>query len=79
MNHDLKIWPEYFAPLVDGKKRAELRRSDRPFAVGDQLKLREFEPKNETYSGKYARARIIHIDRGGPIPEGYVLLSIAPL
>lgn len=81
MNHDLKIWPQFFEPLVEGKKRAELRRDDREprFAKGDQLKLREWDPKKEEYTGKYARARIIHVDRGAPIPEGWALLSIAPL
>lgn len=45
MLHDLKCWPEYFAAVLAGAKRCELRRDDtRRFAVGDRLILREWDP-----------------------------------
>lgn len=42
--HDLKTWPEPFAALWSGAKRAEFRKTDRPFAAGDLLRLREWSP-----------------------------------
>ena len=43
--HELKIWPEYFLPVIEGRKTFEVRREDdRTFAVGDTLVLREWKP-----------------------------------
>jgi len=42
--HDLKTWPEPFAAILAGTKRHEIRKADRPFAVGDVLLLREWAP-----------------------------------
>lgn len=76
--HELKIWPEYFLALTQGQKRAELRKNDRPFGVGDLIKFREYDPKTQQYTKRSAIAKIIHIAQGEPIPADYVLLSIAP-
>jgi hypothetical protein len=39
VQHNLKIEPTWFAAIVSGQKKAEVRRTDRPFAVGDDLML----------------------------------------
>jgi hypothetical protein len=46
VRHILKCWPEFFQPTLNGIKRFELRRDDRPegFQVGDELLLREWDP-----------------------------------
>lgn len=44
MIHELKVWPDFFDDLCSGKKSFELRKLDRPFAVGDTLCLREWSP-----------------------------------
>lgn len=41
MTHDLKILPEYFTAVCSGEKTFEVRKDDRPFQVGDTLKLHE--------------------------------------
>ena len=80
--HELKTWPEPFAALAGGEKTCELRRADRPFAVGHALRLREWDPTTENYSGREAYAVITHILApsailGAGLVPGYVLLSLA--
>lgn len=45
MQHDLKCYPNYFEALKDGSKTFECRYNDRDFKVGDELLLREYDPK----------------------------------
>ncbi|WP_024911021.1 DUF3850 domain-containing protein [Chania multitudinisentens] len=40
--HDLKILPEYFAAVVSGEKKAEIRINDRDYSVGNMLRLNEY-------------------------------------
>ena len=40
MNHDLKIWPEFFDAVASGAKPFDLRKNDRNYHVGDTLLLR---------------------------------------
>ncbi len=44
MRHDLKTHPGPFQAVWDGRKTFEIRKFDRPFAVGDVLLLREWDP-----------------------------------
>ncbi len=39
--HRLKIMPEFFEAVCDGRKLFECRKNDRNFAVGDELVLME--------------------------------------
>lgn len=50
MTHDLKILPEYYRAVNEGRKTFEVRKSDRPFAVGDYVNLNEYDPD---YAGGY--------------------------
>jgi hypothetical protein len=52
MIHILKTWPEFFIALESGVKNFELRRNDRPFKVGDQLFLCEYNPTLTQYTGR---------------------------
>lgn len=76
--HDLKVWPEYFAPLDYGTKTFELRLDDRHFAVGDYLRLREWDQKTELYTGRVCWRRVSYVARGGLIPSGFVCMSVQP-
>ena len=40
--HQLKIRPEFFQAVINETKKAEFRRADRAFAVGDLLCLNEY-------------------------------------
>lgn len=61
--HELKIWPEYFQAVVDGRKTAELRKDDRGFREGDVLWLREWSAVEHAYTGREATAQITHVLR----------------
>lgn len=45
MEHELKCWTEPFAATPDGSKPFEIRKYDRPYRVGDVLRLREWSPR----------------------------------
>ena len=53
--HRIKVWPEFFAALLDGTKTFEVRRDDRGYAVGDVLVLQEWDPHyfTNTRNGSY--------------------------
>lgn len=64
MQHELKIWPEYFDDIQSGKKPFDVRKADRPFGIGDTLLLKEWSPDNG-YSGRETIKRIKYILPGG--------------
>lgn len=75
--HNLKIWPEYFAAVRDGLKRAELRCNDRDYQADDTLELCEWDPNEEAFTGEYISVTVTHVADIGQWMPGYVLLSIA--
>lgn len=79
-HHDLKIFEKYFQPVVDGKKKSEVRLNDRDYQVGDTVTLREGVPdateeSGFKYTGKEVSAMIFFIDNFG-CQDGYVSLSL---
>lgn len=78
VTHNLKIWPEYFAAVRDGLKRAELRWNDREYHAGDTLDLCEWDPNEEAFTGDFISVTVTHVAELGQWMPGYVLLSVAP-
>jgi hypothetical protein len=86
--HELKTWPVPFAAVLSGEKRAEMRRNDRGFEVGDRLVLLEYVPPTvpmigqdgtpPRFTGRRIDARITHVLRDSQfgIHEGFAMLSI---
>ena len=56
--HELKTWPKYYAQIVSGAKRFEIRYNDRDFAVGDLLFLREYNIEIHQYTGRHQLAGV---------------------
>lgn len=76
ITHELKIFPEFFSAVCTGVKRAELRKNDRDYRVGDTLHLLE-TPRGSCHStGEFINATITHIADVGEWMPGYVLLSV---
>lgn len=63
--HELKSWPKSFAAIVDGLKTYEVRVADRPFAIGDQVLFREWNPETKEYTGDDCQAAIIYLTAAG--------------
>ncbi|CZX05907.1 DUF3850 domain-containing protein [Enterobacter hormaechei] len=78
VTHNLKIWPEYFAAVRDGLKRAELRWNDREYQAGDILDLCEWDPNEEAFTGDFISVTVTHVADLGQWMPGYVLLSVDP-
>jgi hypothetical protein len=80
MTHELKTHPQHFAHVQSGAKRAEIRKDDRGFAVGDVLVLREYDREADALTGRYVEVRVTHVLKGFEgLAEGFVSLSIEPL
>ncbi|MFP2421606.1 DUF3850 domain-containing protein [Pseudescherichia vulneris] len=83
--HQLKITPRHFNDVFHGLKKAELRKDDRGYKVGDVISLREWE--QEAYTGNEFAVVITHIlsvndvlpKTGSLIPGHWVIMSIRPL
>ncbi|OHX26156.1 RNA-binding protein [Streptococcus iniae] len=74
--HMLKCYPEYFEAIMDGTKTFECRYNDRDFKVGDELLLREHDPK-QGYTSRCIVRKITYIlsDFIG-LKDGYVILGV---
>lgn len=59
--HELKTWPEFYKAIANGSKSFELRKYDRDFKVGDTLLLKEYDPDNDTYSGRQTSVLVTFI------------------
>lgn len=78
MEHELKIWPEFFAPTISGKKTFEIRKDDRAFRAGDILWLREWD-KTTGYTGRECKAVVTYILSGFGLRPDWVVMSIKNL
>lgn len=92
MRHELKTWPAPFAAVEDGLKTFEIRRADRPFSVGDRLRLREWipsvtgEPSDSGepsdfagyYTGCEVEVEVTFLEAGGQrgLPDNLCVMAI---
>lgn len=74
--HELKILPEFFTAVLEGRKTFELRNNDRDYKVDDVLLLKEFD--GEKYTGNYTHKNITYVLNGGQygLDKDYVILGI---
>lgn len=77
MTHALKTIQPYFNEVLSGEKTFEVRKADRPFNVGDILKLQEYN-SDYGYTGAEHYLKISYILPGGQfgIDENYCVLGI---
>lgn len=77
--HALKTWPKYFGAVMAGVKTFEVRKMDRPFAVGDTLRLEEWDPETQQYTGAMLLKAVTYVLPGGQfgIEPGFCVLGLA--
>jgi Domain of unknown function (DUF3850) len=61
MEHRVKSWPSFFEAALAGVKTHDVRRIDRDYRVGDTLRLMEFDPEKQRYTGRELHVRITYI------------------
>jgi hypothetical protein len=83
--HEVKSWPDFFAPVYNGEKKFELRNNDRDYQVGDIIRMREFDDRAGKYTGRSITKKITYVltsTGAGSIPpyhgllHGYAILSL---
>lgn len=80
--HFLKVVPEYFEALAEGKKGFEIRKDDRDYKEGDNLVLEEYNPETREYTGRCLTRKIIYVLRNAEqygLREGFCILQIEKL
>lgn len=79
--HEVKILPEFFAEVANGRKRFAIRKNDRDYQVGDLVRKVEIEPDgkgNYSESGMVVAVEITYILRGCDfegITDGYCVFG----
>lgn len=79
--HSLKSWPEYYRPVVDGKKKFEVRvGNDRTYQAGDYIDLVEIDKETRKPTGSHATREITYVMHGAPFlpPDVWVLALKIP-
>jgi hypothetical protein len=62
VEHKVKSWPNFFEATLAGVKTHDVRRmGDRDYQVGDTLRLIEFDPEKQQYTGRELCVRITYI------------------
>lgn len=85
--HELKSDPGAFTSICYDNKQVEIRLNDREYEVHDYILLRQTQFSAEQirlgrkliYTGRTILLKIIHVQSGYGLREGYVALSIRKL
>lgn len=78
MIHELKTYPKYFSRIVSGEKTFEVRKKDRDFENGDILKLMEYNPDTNEFTGQVVDVKVTYLISGGQfgIEPDYCVMAI---
>lgn len=61
MKIEKKVWPEYFQKIIDGVKKYEVRLNDFECHQGDELILKEWNPKTREYTGREVIKKVTYL------------------
>ena len=74
MHHKLKILPQYFSPIIEGRKTFEVRENDRGYQAGDTVEICEWDA-DKLYTGRVYRAKIGYVSTFSQ-KDNWVVFSI---
>lgn len=74
--HELKCLTSFFGEVLSGLKTFEIRQNDRGYAVGDMLRLKEWN--NVDYTGREALCLVTYLTDFAQQP-GWVVMAIRPV
>ncbi len=85
--HELKSDPSSFIEVLKYEKLAEIRLDDRGFEEDDYIFLRQTQYDAEDmkrdcqliYTGRHLMLKILHVQKGYGLKDGYVALSFKVL
>lgn len=61
-DYEVKSWPAFFSAMIAGQKKHDMRdKTERTYAVGDKVLLREYDPFGGGYTGRSAIFLITYI------------------
>lgn len=78
-DHELKTFPQPFQAVWDGVKCYEIRdNTDRDFEPGQVLLLKEYNPDDDTYTGRSVVTHVMYVSYGGEwgLPATIDVLSL---
>jgi ribosomal protein S17 len=61
MEIEKKVWPEYYQKIIEGVKKYELRLFDFDCKEGDELILKEWDPKTKKYTGREVTKKVTYV------------------
>lgn len=78
---ELKVWMNYFEDIKDHRRNFELRYNDRNFQVGDILRLREYNEKENYYTDRQVFRIISYIlsDTTFGLKDNWVVIGFEPV
>lgn len=56
-----KVWPPYFDDILSGRKKFEVRLADFACHEGDTLRLREWDPTSQNYTGREVDRAVTYV------------------
>jgi hypothetical protein len=77
--HELKTINPYFQDVWNRTKTFEIRKNDREFEEGDFLWLREYVPRDNSYTGRELTCLVKYLltsERFEGLTRGYCAMSI---
>jgi hypothetical protein len=79
--HDLKVCTPFWEDLYNRRKTFDVRKDERDFREGDKLRLREWDPETDDYTGQWATFEVSYKLDGGSrgIEDGYCVLGVRRL
>lgn len=87
--HHVKVWPDFFEPLVSGKKSFDVRENNRNYKVGDTIVFHEYNDRKGVYTERQTAPMLItYVLQGGGagsiaplrgVAHNYVVIALAPL